>query len=415
MTQDFYLGYFGLSAVPVNITSYADRYPIVLGSLRASNLIPSSAWGYIVGASYRAYPSNGFASLTFGGYDASRFDATKNVTSSGQDAFRQMLLSINSITYNSSTNSSVFSNTPITAGVDSTVTQMWLPEAVCQSFEEAFSITWNSTSNLYIIDDRSRFANQALNPSVTFTLSSGSNADKKEIDLTPPLRRFRPQTHFSESIDYDGNYLPLRRAQNDTQYLLGRAFLQEAYLISDFERAQFSIFPAIWPDSNIKSNILPILPPPRSVEADGTSSGNNCHIDFSTPAIIGTIVGSASILLIAALAVLKRHSRGRLRRAASSKPNSSGEDLRCPTPELEAVTEEMKKAPSVRENVVKGPPTRSDTLNTTMSDGTLVEKDGCIAPMELAGKEKVIAEVTGDDFAIEMGARPHSVYGLEGG
>ncbi|XMA14260.1 hypothetical protein WAI453_007051 [Rhynchosporium graminicola] len=54
-------------------------------------------------------------------------------------------------------------------------------------------------------------------------------------------------------------YFPLTRAVNNTQNVLGRALLQEAYLIADYERSQFSIHRMKW-DTNGESDIRIILP-----------------------------------------------------------------------------------------------------------------------------------------------------------
>src|ERR1019366_4883174 len=52
-------------------------------------------------------------------------------------------------------------------------------------------------------------------------------------------------------------YFPLKRAANDSQTTLGRAFLQEAYLIVDYERSNFSLYQRNW-DANSQPNIQTI-------------------------------------------------------------------------------------------------------------------------------------------------------------
>lgn len=51
-TTDFFLGSFGLSNQPTNLTDFTDPHPSFLTSLYSKNLIPSLSWGYTAGAHY---------------------------------------------------------------------------------------------------------------------------------------------------------------------------------------------------------------------------------------------------------------------------------------------------------------------------------------------------------------------------
>jgi hypothetical protein len=68
----------------------------------------------------------------------------------------------------------------------------------------------------------------AMNPVLTFMLGNTVDGGQTvSIDL--------PYNAFDLQADYPiypnaTNYFPLRRASNDTQYTLGRVFLQEAYV-----------------------------------------------------------------------------------------------------------------------------------------------------------------------------------------
>jgi hypothetical protein len=63
--------------------------------------------------------------------------------------------------------------------------------------------------------------------------------DAFDLQLSYP---YLPNTTYADPSKY---YFPLRQAANETQYVLGRAFLQEAYLITDYERNNFSIHQAV--------------------------------------------------------------------------------------------------------------------------------------------------------------------------
>lgn len=114
----------------------------------------------------------------------------------------------------------------ILAYVDSTVPQIWLPVEACQAFEEAFGLTYDKESKLYLVNDTLHDTLVAQDASITFTLGhlqTGGQTinitlpyDSFDLQATPPFAKKRTR------------YFPLQRAENDTQYTLGRTFLQEA-------------------------------------------------------------------------------------------------------------------------------------------------------------------------------------------
>jgi len=120
LTDDLYIGSLGLSPLSVNITSLNDGFPSLLGTLSEKGIIPSESYGYLAGAYYYGYPISAYGSLTFGGYDSTRLDLAKNLTlAGGSDAYRPILLGIESITSDSET---LLSESIITA-LDSLVSQ----------------------------------------------------------------------------------------------------------------------------------------------------------------------------------------------------------------------------------------------------------------------------------------------------
>lgn len=313
-TKDFYLGYIGLSSISINISSYNDGYPSLLGTLRSQNLIPSSTYGYTAGASYRSYPINSLASLTLGGYDSTRLNVTQNVTSSGQDTYRPMLLGLSSITLhtNDQTSSNPLLTTPIITALDSTITELWLPTPVCDAFESAFNLTYNATLNLYTVPPSSYnlSTSNPLSSSLKFTLTSGSPASPSSINITLPLSAFSlhlnpPNSYFNTS----GPYFPLRRAANASQFILGRTFLQEAYLIADYDRGAFSVFPAVYPDVSVDKNVVPILPPPPGGASPPVSASRHGGTTLSTAGLVAVICASVLIALLALVTVLFRWRR----------------------------------------------------------------------------------------------------------
>ena len=66
-----------------------------------------------------------------------------------------------------------------------------------------------------------------MNPNITF---SSSNTAGENLDIVLPCAAFDLTASFPVANNTTTNYFPLRRAANDTQYALGRVFLQEAYV-----------------------------------------------------------------------------------------------------------------------------------------------------------------------------------------
>lgn len=115
--------------------------------------------------------------------------------------------------------------TAISAFIDSTVSQIWLPQEACTLFEKAFNLTWNSDAQLYLVSDSQHRNLLTENANVTFTLSNF----KDKVNVTLPYSAFDLVAQYP-LVSNDTRYFPLKRANVSSQYTLGRTFLQEAYV-----------------------------------------------------------------------------------------------------------------------------------------------------------------------------------------
>ena len=224
--DDFYLGFFGVNSAPINFTG-GQTQASYLTTLFDQKLIPSVTFGYTAGNQYRLKQVLG--SLTLGGFDASRFTPNDLTFPFAADSSRSLMVGIQSI---SSTNqkgtSSNLLSTGIMAYTDSTVPQIWLPLEACQAFEKAFGLTFDETSELYLVNSSLHTQLQKQNASVTFTLGAETSGGQT-TKITLPYASFdllveQPTAGVANST----RYFPLRRAANESQYTLGRTFLQEA-------------------------------------------------------------------------------------------------------------------------------------------------------------------------------------------
>ena len=295
VSVDFYVGSLGLSPQSINITSLNDHYPSIIGSLRQQGLIQSTSWGYLAGASYYSYPVSAFGSLTFGGFDTSRFNKSSNLTlAGGSDPYRPFLLGIESIT----SGGKPLLSEPIITALDSLATQIWLPVSACKAFESAFGLVWNDTYQLYLLDDFQHSALVAENASVTFTLSTGNRNSSDRLNITLPYAAFDLKASPPLAGNQTVHYFPLKQAANETQYTLGRTFLQEVYVLADYDHGVITLYQALYPDSSVKSNIVAICPPNSK-----TCNPSSNPPKISTGAIVGIVIGAIVIIVCVGIGI----------------------------------------------------------------------------------------------------------------
>lgn len=297
--QNFFIGSFGLSPHAVNISTLDDPKPSFLGALAQQNDTPSTSWAYTAGAYYRQ--PTAFGSLTLGGYDTTRFIQNNVTFQFGPDTSRDLIVPIRSIT--SDVTSFPLLSDVIYAYIDSLVPHIWLPLEACKAFERAFGLTYNETAQLYFVNDTLHDRLMSQNPNVTFTLGLPGSTKNDTVDIVMHYGSFDLTADYP-IVNNATRYFPLRQAQNYSQYTLGRAFLQDAYVIADYDRSNFSVSQAVFPDGSTTEQIVAIYRP-------GDMRPPTHRKTLSTGMIAGIAVAvfvSASILTTAIIsyAVRKR-------------------------------------------------------------------------------------------------------------
>ncbi|KAK4635906.1 hypothetical protein CLAFUW4_01572 [Fulvia fulva] len=306
----YWLGSFGLNPRPANFTTYNDPQPSYMQQLVNNNTIPSLSYGYTAGNQYRL--NQVYGSLVLGGYDENRFDATKNVSIPlYSDQSRDLLVNVQSIT---SGTTNLLPGGSISMFIDSTTAQIWLPETACTAFEQAFGLTYDNTSSLYLVNSSLHTTLQQSNPSVTFTIGSETTGGET-VDIVLPYGAFDLQATFpSVQNPNTSYYFPLKRAQNETQYTLGRTFLQEAYLIADYDRQNFTVAPCIWDQDKVSSASLKSILRTNETSSDG-GSGSSSNTGAIAGGVVGGVLGAA-VIVGAILYFLRRRKQGERRRLA---------------------------------------------------------------------------------------------------
>ncbi|KAI0453356.1 aspartic peptidase domain-containing protein, partial [Xylaria acuta] len=302
--EPFYLGLFGLNNQPVNFTSLGNSSsPSFLTTLKDNGVIPSLSWSYTAGAKYRL--KQVYGQLILSGYDTSRFVENSASFSMADDVTRDLVVVLQSISYSGSTSATLLSE-PVDIFIDSTDPNLWLPEDVCDAFETAFGLTLDSTTGLYLVNET--YHNTLLNSDaeVTFRLSD-VNSGGEAVRIVLPYAAF-DLTAESPLVENTSYYFPLKRAANSTQYTLGRAFLQEAYLSADYERRVFNVSACSWV-AGAEENVITIPSKDSSDSPDGPSS--NPGKKLGGGAIAGIVIGAvvAALLVAAAIVYLIRRQR----------------------------------------------------------------------------------------------------------
>lgn len=165
------------------------------------------------------------ATLTFGGFDSSKFESANGISIPMNQTYNTLPVGLKAIHMNNAADASLLPN-EIQAMVETTTPHIWLPLEACSLFEKAFGIVYNSTVNRYLVNETLHRRLQSENPSVSFILGSVSTGGPT-VNVTLPYGSFDLELG-PPIVNETQKYFPLRRADNESQYTLGRTFLQEA-------------------------------------------------------------------------------------------------------------------------------------------------------------------------------------------
>jgi hypothetical protein len=180
--------------------------------------------------------------------------------------------------------------------LDSSVSQLWLPEVVCDELETSLGLTYDPMTELYVVNDTARAKLIELAPTFAFTLAADSTSNETTTVVLPYA-----------AFDLQAS-LPIYN------------LLQEAYLVVDWERSNFTVSPA-----SSRQNRTRDVVSTRSPREDRSSQS------LSVGAIVGIVIGVVVfvVLLVANLWWRCRHRKPRKEEPAvdaSQHPASWPED-----------------------------------------------------------------------------------------
>lgn len=298
-----WLGRLGLSQSAMILNDTDDPVSL-LRALKDQGHIPSLSFGYQAGAAYRKFShygrrpfartkkSPGYnkvpASLILGGYDQSRRSSDIIQIPSA----RKLIVGVQSITASLRGGSITVLNPGVLAVLDTTVPELWLPFNVCDQIASVLNLTYHEESGRYTLTDVAHNALQSLEGSLRFRLGTDIHSNPA-ITIEIPYKAFDLQASWP-IFNSTTRYFPLRRTANRTEYTLGRVFLQEAYLVVDWERDVLELSQAVFSDPVPEPNITTIQPKPSETSAPAAQHGST---GLTTGAVAGIAVGCGLLVI----------------------------------------------------------------------------------------------------------------------
>jgi len=175
-----------------------------------------------------------------------------------------------------------------------------------------------------VVSSATRTRLRELSPTLTFQVGS-QLYDGNTTTIQIPYAAFDLEAGQPIFTNTTG-YFPLRRAANESQYILGRAFLQETYLGVDWERKYFNVSQAKFSDPMPEPEIVTIFPVEESNDGDTgpTSPGGDITkaTGLSHKAISGAIAGSVAAAVLIAVIFLYVYAKNHKRSAETPKGQS---------------------------------------------------------------------------------------------
>ncbi|KAI8177931.1 hypothetical protein K4K51_005030 [Colletotrichum sp. SAR 10_75] len=408
-STDYYLGFLGLGITKGSFGNEIAESPLTQ-AVKTYGWIPSYSYGYTAGAYYKG-TSGTPCSVTLGGYDSSRFVPHNTEFSlDPSDGLPHALVRGIEVTVGEGkavpggwgSRTQILSNmtTSFSAMIDSSTPYLWLPDAICDQFAAAFNLTYNNTFNLYTVtnehhDNTDDFGHPLTVPGV--------------VNITITAAAFAQVLRYpfmDEAIKYGDPavpYFPLRRASNFTNTLIiGRSFLQEAYLITKYDSGVFSLHQAVFPeDAQTHLNISQIKQPDNS-PYPGPPAQATIH-GLSTAQMGGIAAGvvAACIVLLVAWYCLRRRKRAA---CAAARAMEEGKDTastimmeppRSPVAKMFSKMLGKKKAKRGSPQEVMGSTSQPIEVAAD-ANHAVYELPAPVAPIELDGDDgKSLHEPTG--------------------
>jgi hypothetical protein len=194
--------------------------------------------------------------------------------------------------------------------IDTNVPYLYLTQAKCDSIAKAFNLTYDAQSDRYLISDQVHSILQDSAAGLHFELQAQQVQDGK---FTSTIIIGRTLSYHSLNL-YDGwpfgtggRYFPMRVASR-YNFVLGRAFLQDHYMVANYENQTFNLHEIDWTAPPTEKQI--VMTPPTSREV--LKGPHKSAKPLSPVAIAGIVTGAIFFLLILLLIFICRRAKVRI-------------------------------------------------------------------------------------------------------
>ncbi|KAI5361136.1 putative aspartic peptidase A1 family, aspartic peptidase domain superfamily [Septoria linicola] len=295
---NFWSGSLGLGASPAKFPNLAEAVATVLDALKSQNLSASNSYGYSAGAAYRNSPG----SIVIGGFDRAAFEPSNVSFPATAVGSRSLTTRLKTLVISNTLQGTI--SPPLESGgynmtLDSATAQIWLPGSLCDNIANALGLSFDNNTELYFVNSTTRSRLIAAAPQFAFTLAAESRPEMT-TNIVLPYAALDLQIGVPYYTS-DVSYFPMRRAANESQFVLGHAFLQEAYLVVDWERQNFTLGQSLH-RPGVSDDLVTIQPLPLVKKSSSA---------LPIRAIVGIAVGAVIIfaLIGAWLWVVRRRKR----------------------------------------------------------------------------------------------------------
>jgi hypothetical protein len=269
--------------------------------------------------------SDSYGSLILGGYDSNKFINNDVGFPFHKDDQLALTVNLRSITLAYSKGTMEFKVDADTL-IDSNRPYIILPTQICNQIARNLQLNWDDTSQHYLISNETHSQLNQLQPVLTFEISP-INDTSKLVRIAVPYESLSLRLSYPKiGVHNDSYYFPILRSDDPAQYTLGRAFMQDAYVISDYERKVFQVKQVDWNSPNFSATRISRIDPRGQEEQKPQTN---------TAAQAGIGIGIAILFFLIIIAMIVRARR--------KKKSNLNEVKEFQKPELEDNSKTLKE------------------------------------------------------------------------
>lgn len=229
-------------------------------------------------------------------------------------------------------------NESVDALIDTTTPHLWLPPKVCDRFAAAFNLTWDEEREYYFLGESGSESTSLYNRykrntdiAFKFVLSDSDNNnlfdnERSVVNITAPIASFTSLLAYPFAglgwSDPSLPYFTLKRSvKNESHIILGRTFMQEAYLKANYDPPRFSVHQAIFPvdpeDTDIETLDSGLFPLALMEEEEN---------GLSTPALAGIVFAICAVLTAIIMTWYCRRRKKKAKQRREAEEMEAGAD-----------------------------------------------------------------------------------------